>query len=160
LQKPAPDNKKRIRMVRGGLIAAGICVLAGGAAWASLRESPVQAGPPVLTVATVQDSLTQTETKSQAVTPAPTVDSVVPEIPKKVANKNPVHLSVESEPWGMLYLDDMELGPTPVVDYPVKPGRHRLRLEQEGYRTKLETIVVTGPEPLRRRYNLDAAGPE
>jgi tRNA A-37 threonylcarbamoyl transferase component Bud32 len=159
LAKPAVDKRKRIRMVRGGLIAAGICVLAGGAAWASLRELPPPAAP-VPAAAVVPDSLTQTETQPLVVAPEPAIDSVVPEAPKKVPNKNPVHLSVHSEPWGMLYLDDTEVGPTPVVDYPVKPGRHRLRLEQEGYRTKLETITVTGPEPLRRRYILEAAGPE
>ena len=159
LAKPGVDRSKRIRMVRGGLIAAGICVLAGGAAWASFRELPPLAAP-VAPVASVPDSLTLTGTQPVVVAPAPTIDSVVPEGPKKVPNKNPVHLSISSEPWGMLYLDDTEVGPTPVVDYPVKPGQHRLRLEQEGYRTKLETIVVTGPEPLRRRYTLEAAGPE
>jgi hypothetical protein len=35
-----------------------------------------------------------------------------------------------------------------------------LRIEQEGYRTKLETIVVTGPNPIRRRYILEPAGPQ
>ncbi len=79
--------------------------------------------------------------------------------PKKPAKKAPVNLTVDSEPWGMLYLDDREIGPTPVTDFPVPPGRHRLRLEQEGYLTKVETIVVTGDAPIRRKYNLDPAGP-
>jgi PEGA domain-containing protein len=62
---------------------------------------------------------------------------------------------VASEPWGMLYIDNVEIGPTPVVDYRLSPGTYHLRLEQEGYRTKTETIVVSGPNPIRRRYHLE-----
>jgi hypothetical protein len=67
---------------------------------------------------------------------------------------------VASEPWAILYLDDVEIGPTPVAEYPLAPGRYRLRIEQEGYRSKNETIIVTGPNPIRRRYSLEPAGPE
>ncbi len=66
-------------------------------------------------------------------------------------------LTVASEPWGTLYVDGVEVGPTPVADYPLAFGRHELRIEQEGYRTKRETIVVGEPNPIRRRYVLDAA---
>ena len=38
---------RMFRAVRRGLIAAGMCVLAGGAAWAGLREPPAPAEPPV-----------------------------------------------------------------------------------------------------------------
>jgi hypothetical protein len=68
-------------------------------------------------------------------------------------------LTVASEPWGTLYLGNEEIGPTPVADYPLLVGTYRLRIEQEGYRTKRETIVVTGPNPIRRRYSLEPAGP-
>ena len=77
--------------------------------------------------------------------------------PAKIENGS---LTVASEPWGILYLDDQEIGPTPVADYPVRAGRHQLRIEQEGYRTKSETIVVTGPTPIRREYSLEPAGPQ
>jgi len=45
------------------------------------------------------------------------------------------------------------------VDYPLPLGTHRIRIEQEGYVTKIETLVVTGINPIRRRYLLEAAGP-
>jgi hypothetical protein len=67
---------------------------------------------------------------------------------------------VTSEPWGILYLDDVEIGPTPVADLPVKQGRHRLRIEQEGYQTKSELVFVTGPNPVRRQYSLEPSGPQ
>jgi hypothetical protein len=69
------------------------------------------------------------------------------------------YLTVASEPWGTLYLDNLEIGPTPVADYPLQPGKYRLRIEQEGYRTKTEILVITGPNPIRRRYSLEPAGP-
>jgi serine/threonine protein kinase len=64
-------------------------------------------------------------------------------------------LTVASEPWGTLYIDNIEIGPTPVADYRLIPGTYRLRIEQEGYRTKKETIVITSPNPIRKRYSLE-----
>jgi hypothetical protein len=68
-------------------------------------------------------------------------------------------LTVTSEPWGTLYVGAKEIGPTPVADYPLAVGTHHIRIEQEGYSTRFETIVVSGPNPIRRRYNLEPAGP-
>jgi hypothetical protein len=82
----------------------------------------------------------------------------VPAKPKAV-KKEYALLTVASEPWGTLYVSGKEIGPTPVADYPLAPGTYRLRIEQEGYRPKIETIVVTGPNPIRRRYSLEPAGP-
>jgi hypothetical protein len=78
------------------------------------------------------------------------------EAPKlRVVKKEFALLTVASEPWGTLYIDNVEIGPTPVADYRLLPGTYRLRLEQEGYRTKRETIVISGPNPIRRRYSLE-----
>jgi hypothetical protein len=90
----------------------------------------------------------------QHVNPAP-----APEKPKP-APKQYAMLTVASEPWGTLYIDGVEIGPTPVADHRLEPGAHRVRIEQEGFRTKIETIVVSGPNPIRRRYSLEPAGPE
>ncbi|MDQ3208449.1 MAG: PEGA domain-containing protein [Gemmatimonadota bacterium] len=54
----------------------------------------------------------------------------------------------------------MEIGPTPVADYPLQPGKFRLRIEQEGYQAKTEVLVVTGPNPIRRRYSLEPIAPQ
>lgn len=42
-------------------------------------------------------------------------------------------LSVNSDPWGTLFLDDRGIGNTPQVRVRVAPGRHVLRIVQEGY---------------------------
>ena len=158
---PDPVNR---RTLHPGLFAVGLCVILGGAAWASLHElasASAPSGPPPPVVeeppvrATVEPasnldtSLTVTADSALAIAPTP---------PKKAVKKEPAYLSVESEPWGMLYIDNVEIGPTPVADYLLKPGRHRLRLEQEGYLTRIETIVVTGPDPIRRSYSLEPVG--
>jgi hypothetical protein len=77
----------------------------------------------------------------------------------KPVKKEYALLTVASEPWGTLYLGNKEIGPTPIADYPLPLGTHRIRIEQEGYRTKVETIVVAEPNPIRRRYLLEPAGP-
>jgi hypothetical protein len=69
-------------------------------------------------------------------------------------------LTVASEPWGTLYIDGLEIGPTPVADHQLELGTYRIRIEQEGFRTKTENITVRGPNPIRRRYILEPAGPE
>jgi serine/threonine protein kinase len=160
---------RRRRILFGSLVAVGLCFVIGGAAWAGLRtyRDPAPSAAPSAQAAGVQpDRGTQPDT-SHAVplaAPPPVVD--IPEPPPAVssrpkpAKKEYALLTVASEPWGTLFLGNKEIGPTPIADYPLPVGTHRLRVEQEGYRTKFETIVVTGPNPIRRRYSLDPAGPE
>jgi len=142
-------------LVRRGFIVAGLCALFGAGGWASLQRR-----------------LSQPEPVAPSPILRPALQPIVPSVPatavtaaadtatvKKPVKKVLVMLTIDSEPWGMVYLDDREIGPTPVTDFPVMPGRHRLRLEQEGYLTKIDNIVVTGDAPINRRYDLDPAGP-
>lgn len=157
---PSGTSPARSRLaLQRGLIAVGLCALIGGASWASLREARVPSDlatpPPAAAEPLLQPTLTPAPTIEIA-TPV-SADTAVPAPPKKAVKREAVPLTVDSEPWGMLYLDNVEIGPTPVSDYPVLPGRHRLRLEQEGYVTKIETIVVTGA-PIRRTFTLEPAG--
>jgi serine/threonine protein kinase len=144
LKKAPPAKASSRTAMERGMVAVGLCMLMGGAAWASLRtgwskEPPVKVIPHVVT-----------STPISAEDPIPAL--------KKPVRKEPVPLTVESEPWAMLYLDDVEIGATPITEVPVLPGRHRLRLEQEGYLTRRETIVVTGSGPIKRKYNLEPVG--
>jgi len=164
VDKPLVEAKLgRVRSaLHRGLVAAGVCLLAGGAAWTSLRQSP--APPAALTpvepaaAEPVLQAAVELTPRVLKAAPVP-VDTATPVSPKKAVKKDPVQLTVDSEPWAMLYLDNVEIGPTPVTDYPLPPGRHRVRLEQEGYQTKEEIVVVTGPAPVRRSYSLEPAGP-
>jgi serine/threonine protein kinase len=63
-------------------------------------------------------------------------------------------LKVDSDPRGVLYVDGLRVGLTPISNHRLPFGTHRLRIEQKGYRTLTETIVVKGTVPVVRRYNL------
>jgi hypothetical protein len=63
-------------------------------------------------------------------------------------------LKVSSNPWGVLYVDGVRVGPTPVANHRLPFGSHRLRIERRGYQTLTETIVVKGTVPVTRRYDL------
>ena len=67
-------------------------------------------------------------------------------------------LSVESDPWGVLYVDDAEIGLTPVTNYQLPLGSHEIRIEQDGYRTKSETILVRSTGRIARNYDLEPRG--
>jgi tRNA A-37 threonylcarbamoyl transferase component Bud32 len=63
-------------------------------------------------------------------------------------------LSVRSTPRGVLYVGGVKVGLTPITNHRLTPGTYRLRVEQKGYRTVAETIVVKGTRPIHRRYDL------
>jgi serine/threonine-protein kinase len=63
-------------------------------------------------------------------------------------------LRVDSSPRGMLYLDGLRVGLTPVINHRLPLGSHRLRIEQKGYQTVSETIVARSTGAITRRYDL------
>jgi predicted Ser/Thr protein kinase len=152
--RPAPVRPRSRMIIERTTIAVVLCLLIGGAAWASLREAPLWPREPA--VRNVPVVVTSTPITAVPVTAAPMAAESV----KKPIRRDPVPLAVESEPWAVLYLDNVELGATPISDIQVLPGKHQIRLEQEGYLTKLETIMVNGSGPIKRKYTLEAAGPQ
>jgi hypothetical protein len=63
-------------------------------------------------------------------------------------------LTVDSDPWGVLYVDGVEIGLTPVTNHRLSSGTHRLRIVQKGYQTITEAVVVKSTAPISRRYRL------
>jgi hypothetical protein len=156
-------------MVSRSLIAAGLLAVIGGAGW-ELRPAAQQAETrrdvpvPAETSRPARDQSTSIDVPVQNPRPAAMPESGAEEDGRaralpKAAKKEYALLTVASEPWGTLYVGNKEVGPTPIADHPLPLGSHRIRIEQEGYRTRIETIVVTGPNPIRRRYILEPAGP-
>jgi serine/threonine-protein kinase len=148
--KPEPTNTNRPMLVAFTVAAIGI----GIAAWLGLVPTAAPKPAPRSPV------VPRATSPAQAALPAGPSRSRSEQQPGEPAKLRAVKkeyalLTVASEPWGTLYIDNVEIGPTPVADYRLLPGTYRLRLEQEGYRTKRETIVITGPNPIRRRYSLD-----
>jgi serine/threonine protein kinase len=147
------------KILQRSLIAIGMCVLLGGGAWAALRPEhtakPARGTSEQAQTPSRPQARESAPTRPPAAEPGPSAESARPRPVKKEYGL----LTVASEPWGTLFLGSKEIGPTPIADYPLPLGTHRLRIEQEGYRTKIETIVVSGPNPIRRRYILEPAGP-
>ncbi|HEX7337594.1 MAG TPA: protein kinase [Gemmatimonadales bacterium] len=177
LTQPGPPTASRpkgsSRLVSRSIMVVGLCAAIGGAAWAGLNQFSVDPDPlvpeiespaprarsaTVLPKTTTPPAVSGQQPAASAGTSAPEIEPAASK--PKPAPKQYALLTVASEPWGTLYIDGVEIGPTPVADHRLELGTYRLRIEQEGFRTKIETIVVRGPNPIRRRYSLEPAGPE
>ncbi len=98
--------------------------------------------------------------------PGPAREVVAPAVSKARAASRPVRrvpvhyalLKVDSDPWAALYVDGVRVGLTPITNHRLPLGTHRLRIEQKGYQTVTETIVVKSTGPVTRRYNLRRQG--
>jgi serine/threonine-protein kinase len=150
-----------IWMVRGRIGPAAVA--------ASPSETQVQAPAPEIPAPTlaIVDTSTST-TDSLAATPPdePRQRPVRPlsqrgrRRPRREENVTPVQrfaaLTVASEPYGTLYVNGVEVGDTPIANYQLPVGRRvELRVEREGYKTRRESVMVSGPNPIRRRYILE-----
>jgi serine/threonine protein kinase len=62
-------------------------------------------------------------------------------------------LTVRSTPSGVLYIDGVKMGRTPIIRR-LTPGTYRLRLEQKGYRPVAETIVIKANRSVSRQYDM------
>jgi serine/threonine-protein kinase len=174
--RPSPWRK---RAVRRALIAVMFCVGLSGTAWGAfqLLQRPIPARPSAPATTILPESPATHQAMNADSTPGadstphspvsgdpksatgPATSTPASPAPTRPAKKEYAMLTVASEPWGTLFVGGEEVGPTPVVDYPLPLGSHRIRIEQEGYVTKVETVVVTGTNPIRRRYVLEPAGP-
>ncbi len=70
------------------------------------------------------------------------------------------YVSVNSNPPGTLFIDGRDLGSVPVIEEPVSAGRHTIRVERAGFKTKTETVDVPANTTVRRTYVLEQEGSE
>jgi serine/threonine protein kinase len=100
----------------------------------------------------------RTSPASKLAAKPPAVAQSTPRRPTSPAPKARVQeyasLTVHSRPSGVLYLDGVKIGLTPITNRRLASGTHRLRIDRKGYRTVTETIVVKGTRPIQRRYDL------
>jgi hypothetical protein len=68
------------------------------------------------------------------------------------------YLTVNAEPYGELFVDGVDVGPTPVVRYAVPPGTHTIKVVREGYRTVTERVQVEAGNTVPKRYTLIPEG--
>ena len=67
-------------------------------------------------------------------------------------------ITVNSDPPGTVFIDTREVGSTPVVEFTVSTGRHTIRVERPGFKTKSETVDVGANATVRKRWVLDPEG--
>jgi hypothetical protein len=67
-------------------------------------------------------------------------------------------LSIDAVPYGTLFVDNEEIGPTPISRHPVKPGQHTIRIENPGFRTHTERVTVEAGATVRKRIPLVPEG--
>ncbi len=67
-------------------------------------------------------------------------------------------ITVNSDPPGTVFIDSREVGSTPVVEFGVPAGRHTIRVERPGFKTKSETVDVGANATVRKRWVLDPEG--
>ena len=80
--------------------------------------------------------------------------------PAPPAAAAPGFITVNSNPPGEVFIDGRDVGPTPVVEFSVSPGRHTIRVERAGYKTRTETVDVPSNGPVRKNWVLEPEGSE
>jgi hypothetical protein len=68
------------------------------------------------------------------------------------------YLSIDAVPYGTVFVDGVEIGPTPIARHPVKPGAHTIRIENPGFRTHTERVTVDAGNTVRKRIPLVPEG--
>ncbi|MCZ6915819.1 MAG: protein kinase [Gemmatimonadetes bacterium] len=58
-------------------------------------------------------------------------------------------LSVNAVPWGIVLIDGVEIGETPLTNHELGPGRYVISILQDGCHTSVDTVTVTVNRPTR-----------
>ena len=65
------------------------------------------------------------------------------------------YLEIDSDPTAELFLDGVDMGPTPLFHHRVRPGQHTLRIEAAGYQTQRVSVQVEAGRTFTKRYKLN-----
>jgi len=148
---PAAKKKRSgVGMVIGAIVVVvagvgGYLALAPQAPQAVSAPTPPPAAAPVETVRVAAPPRRQT-----------TPPAAPPAAPAAAQG----YISVNSNPPGNLFIDGRDLGSVPVIEQPVSAGRHTIRVERPGFKTKTEVINVPANNTVRRTYVLEQEGSE
>ncbi|HMA43124.1 MAG TPA: protein kinase [Gemmatimonadales bacterium] len=67
-------------------------------------------------------------------------------------------LTIDSDPFGTVFVDDVNVGDTPLVQYGLKPGPHVIRIESPGYKPYTERVHIEIGNTIRKRITLNPEG--
>ena len=83
-------------------------------------------------------------TREVAMTATATAATAPPD-PVPVQSAENGFLSVNTDPWSYVYLDDQRLGPTPQLRHALRPGRHRVRLHNPSEGLDRSIVIDVSP---------------
>jgi len=143
---PLPAAKSRQRRSRAPVVIGLVVVAAGVGGYLILGRE---------------------QTAPRSPLPAPSIDTVrirdTVRVPARI-NREPRQttpvavaqgfLTIAADPFGEVYIDGVDAGQTPLVEYAVRPGRHTIRIEHAGFKTITETVQVDASNTVRKRYTL------
>jgi eukaryotic-like serine/threonine-protein kinase len=148
------DKKKRSSV---GLVVGGLVVVAIGVGGYLALARKTEAPPPQASLPPAAVPVERIRVATQQPPPAPRRATPPPAPPPAAATARG-YITINSEPPGTVFIDGRDVGSVPVIEEPVPVGRHTIRVERPGYKTKTETIDVPANNPVRRRYVLDPEG--
>jgi serine/threonine-protein kinase len=158
---PAPRQRKS----RTGAVIGLVVVAAGVGGYLALngRRAPgskpgASAPAPVVDTVRIEDTVRVPAQPVASPTPPPArrVGRAKPQAtpPPTPATEPQGLLTINADPFGEVYIDNVDVGQTPVVEYVVKPGRRTIRIEHPGFKTVTETVQVDANNSVRKRYTL------
>jgi len=141
---PAPPARRRSRAP----VVIGLVVLAatvGGYLILGRQGSRERAAVPLVDTVRIQDTVR-----------VPVPRRPAPAKPRQTAPAVEAQgfLTIAADPFGQVYVDGVDAGQTPLIEYAVKPGRHTIRIERAGFKTKTETVQVDASNTVRKRFTL------
>ncbi len=63
-------------------------------------------------------------------------------------------ITINSVPFGSVWIDDVYVQETPLVRHVLSPGTHIIEIRRDGYQTTADTVVITANNEVRRRKTL------
>jgi len=146
--------KSRQRRSRAPVVVGLVVLAAGAGGYLMLgrRGSGEQAAAPSVDTVRVRDTVRMPAQSNPSAPPRGRERAK----PRDVAPAAAVQgfLTIAADPFGEVYIDGVDVGQTPLVEYAVKPGRHTIRIEHAGFKTVAETVRVDASNTVRKRYTL------
>ncbi len=142
---PLPAAKSRKPRSRAPALIGLVVVAAGVGGYLALRGSREQLpGPSADTVRVPAQASREPQRRPERVKPRQAAR----------AAEAQGFLTIAADPFGEVFIDGVDAGQTPLVEYAVKPGRHTIRIEHAGFKTITETVLVDASNTVRKRYTL------
>jgi len=151
-RKLAPPARRRSRapaVIGLVVVAAGV----GGYLTLGRQGSGERGAVPSVDTVRIQDTVRVPvqANPSRSVTRRPAAPKPREQAPVAQAQS---FLTIAADPFGEVYIDGVDAGQTPLIEYAVKPGRHTIRIERAGFKTITETVQVDATNTVRKRYTL------